>query len=107
MNMKTTMLACVALVMTSSAVLGAELSPPATGNLARDFNNPPECTKPRCYWYWYCGNISREGITHDLEAMKRVGIGEAYIGIIYGGGELKALTEPWWQLLTIQTVEVE
>ena len=93
MNMKTTMLACVALVMTSSAVLGVELSPPATGDLARDFKNPPECTKPRCYWYWYCGNISREGITHDLEAMKRVGIGEAYIGIIYGGGELKALTE--------------
>ena len=44
------------------------------------------------------GQISREGITHDLEAMRRVGIGEGYIGII-GGGDVKALTEPWWQLI--------
>ena len=62
------------------------------------FNNPPESTKPRCYWYWLYGHISREGITHDLEAMKRVGIGEGHIGII-SGGEIKALSEPWWQLI--------
>lgn len=68
------------------------------GDLAWDFNNPPESTKPRCYWYWIDGHVSKEGITHDLEAMKRVGIGEGYIGII-GGGEVKALTEEWWQLI--------
>lgn len=97
--MKTTLLACMALVMTSAAVFGAEFAQPVTVDLARDFKNPPESTKPRCYWYWFCGNISREGITRDLEAMKRVGIGEAYIGIIYGGGELQALSEPWWLML--------
>ncbi|MBN2578635.1 MAG: hypothetical protein JXB10_06550 [Pirellulales bacterium] len=66
--------------------------------LADRFANPPEHTKPRCYWYWIDGHISREGITHDLEAMRRIGIGEGYIGII-GGGDVKALTEPWWQLI--------
>ena len=96
--MKHTLLACMAVVMTSATGFGTELSQPATGDLARDFKNPPESTKPRCYWYWM-GNISRDGITHDLEAMKRVGIGEAYIGIIYGGGELQALSEPWWMML--------
>jgi len=30
------------------------------------------------------GHISKEGITKDLEAMKRVGIGGAYIGVISG-----------------------
>jgi hypothetical protein len=96
--MKKTMIAFMVVVMTSAAVWGAETRQPATGDLARDFKNPPESTKPRCYWYWIDGNISRAGITHDLEAMKRVGIGEGYIGII-GGGEIKALTEPWWQLI--------
>ena len=66
--------------------------------LADSFANPPEQTKPRCYWYWIDGQISREGITRDLESMRRVGIGEAYIGII-GGGEVKALSDPWWDLL--------
>jgi hypothetical protein len=62
------------------------------------FANPPDGTKPRCYWYWIDGQITREGITRDLEAMRRVGIGEGYIGII-GGGEVKALSEPWWALV--------
>jgi hypothetical protein len=79
MNMKHTLLACMAWVMTSAVGFGVDLSQSAMGELARDFKNPPESTRPRCYWYQ--GNISRDGITHDLEAMKRVGIGEAYIGI--------------------------
>jgi hypothetical protein len=48
-NMKTTLLACMALVMTSAAVFGAEFAQPVTVDLARDFKNPPESTKPRCY----------------------------------------------------------
>ena len=48
------------------------------------------------------GQVTREGITRDLEAMKRVGIGEGYIGIISGqagtpvGVRSKAFTEEWW-----------
>jgi len=79
-------------------LLFAGTTAPAAEDLAKQFSNPPERTKPRCYWYWMDGQISREGITHDLEAMRRVGIGEGYIGII-GGGDVKALTEPWWQLI--------
>jgi len=68
----------------------------------RDFATPPLETRPRCYWYWMDGVFSKEGITRDLEAMKQVGIGEAYIGIIAnqggpgGEGGLKALSDPWW-----------
>lgn len=32
-----------------------------------------------CYWEWMNGNISREGITKDLEYMKRAGIESAFI----------------------------
>lgn len=74
-------------------------------DLEKDFLAPPDATKPRCYWYWMDGNYSTNGITKDLEAMKRVGIGEAYIGIIADQshlppGDVKALTEPFWNTLT-------
>jgi len=40
--------------------------------LQRDFVNPPQSARPRIWWYWLNGNITKEGITADLEAMKRV-----------------------------------
>lgn len=76
--------------------------PVRADDLEARFKNPPEATKPRCYWYWMDGQVTREGITRDLEAMKRVGIGEGYIGIISGqagnpvGVRSKAFTEEWW-----------
>ena len=47
------------------------------------FREPPSDTRPGCYWYWINDNVSKEGITKDLEAMARVGIGRAYIGHIF------------------------
>ncbi len=73
--------------------------------LQKNFATPPDATKPRCYWYWMDGNVTTNGITKDLEAMRRVGIGEAYIGIIadqsrLAPGNVKALTEPFWETMT-------
>lgn len=42
--------------------------------LKRDFMNPPDSAKPRAWWHWLNGNISKEGITADLEWMRRSGI---------------------------------
>lgn len=39
------------------------------------FANPPDEARPRTWWHWTGSNITREGITSDLEWMKRVGIG--------------------------------
>ncbi|GAB2606376.1 glycosyl hydrolase [Spirosoma areae] len=36
---------------------------------------PPNAAKPRVWWHWMNGNVTKEGITKDLEWMKRVGIG--------------------------------
>ena len=79
----------------------------AAGELEHNFLNPPEATKPRCYWYWMYGQVSREGITRDLKAMKRVGIGEGYIGIIEGGDKVKALSDEWWGLVEHAVRECE
>jgi hypothetical protein len=35
------------------------------------FKNPPESAKPGVLWMWMGSNISKEGITKDLEAMVR------------------------------------
>ncbi len=38
------------------------------------FVNPPQSARPRVWWHWMNGNITKEGIRADLEWMHRVGI---------------------------------
>ena len=40
-----------------------------------NFRRPPAATRPQTYWLWMNGHVTREGITLDLEAMQRAGIG--------------------------------
>ena len=44
-------------------------------DLLKGFQHPPEEAKPRTWWHWIGSNITKEGITKDMEWMKRVGIG--------------------------------
>ena len=64
-------------------LLGASLNPAAPAGAApqldRDFQQPPDSARPWVYWFWLNGNITSNGITADLEAMKRVGIGGVLI----------------------------
>lgn len=39
------------------------------------FRNPPVEARPRVWWHWLNGNITKDGIAKDLEWMKRSGIG--------------------------------
>ncbi|MFA6543714.1 MAG: glycosyl hydrolase [Limisphaerales bacterium] len=45
------------------------------GELEEKFAAPPDSAKPRTYWFHMSGNISKPGITADLEAMKEIGLG--------------------------------
>ena len=56
----------------SSAV---SLAQTTTDALKSGFENPPNSAKPRVWWHWMNGNITKEGIKLDLEWMNRVGIG--------------------------------
>ncbi len=47
--------------------------------LEAGFRTPPDSAKPHTWWHWLNGNSSKAGITADLEAMKRAGIGGAQI----------------------------
>lgn len=46
-----------------------------SSNLEVGFVTPPESAKPRVWWHWMSGNVSKAGIKADLTWMKRVGIG--------------------------------
>ncbi len=48
-------------------------------SLAEIFDNPPASAKPVTWWHWMNGNVTKEGITLDLEWMKRIGLGGAQV----------------------------
>jgi alpha-L-rhamnosidase len=47
----------------------------AQSTLQKDFQTPPNAAKPRVWWHWMNGNITKDGIKKDLEWMKKTGIG--------------------------------
>jgi hypothetical protein len=65
------------LLVISALVLSAHAvaQQPTPDPLAAGFGSPPASARPHTWWHWMNGNVSEEGITLDLEAMKRVGIG--------------------------------
>lgn len=56
------------------ALVGVAFAQSSGDPLAQGFRNPPDSAKPRTWWHWTGGNVTKEGITKDLEWMKRVGI---------------------------------
>jgi hypothetical protein len=43
--------------------------------LKSGFENPPEGARPRVWWHWMNGNITKDGIKLDLEWMQHAGLG--------------------------------
>jgi hypothetical protein len=66
--------------------------------LRAGFLNPPDSARPGVYWYFMDGNLSKEAMTADLEAMKAAGIGnlvflEVNVGV--PRGKVNFLSEEW------------
>ena len=66
-----------------SILISAQQLPSTT--LESGFSNPPNEAKARTWWHWISGNVSKSGITKDLEAMKSVGIQEAQLFNVHLG----------------------
>ena len=56
-----------------------------TVSLEKGFREPPESALPRTWWHWTNSNITKEGITKDLEWMKQVGIGGMHLADVSAG----------------------
>ncbi len=82
----------------------------AVDPLEAGFQNPPESARPWTWWHWMNGNVSKAGITADLEAMKRVGIGgffNFHVGQLPFDGSVKFLSPEWWDLMRFTAGEAD
>ena len=58
----------------------------SVAELEQGFKNPPASAWPRTWWHWTNSNVTKEGITKDLEWMKRVGIAGFQLADVNAGG---------------------
>lgn len=70
------------------------------------FVSPSQEARPWTFWYWMFGAVTPEGITADLEAMRQVGLGGAYLmpikGVEQGAqyeGKAQQLTPEFWRMV--------
>ena len=68
-------LSAAALISLPLAAQTAKSAQPSYDSLRAGFENPPESARPRVWWHWMNGNISKEGIQLDLNWMHSVGLG--------------------------------
>lgn len=75
--------------------------------LAESFKAPPQSARPSTYWMWMNGNITKEGITADLEYMKRTSYGGALmfnVGVGIPKGDVDYASAKWDEM-TIHAVK--
>lgn len=53
----------------------AFLTATQASELREGFSHPPDSARPHTWWHWMDGNVDRDGITADLDWMKRIGLG--------------------------------
>lgn len=75
-----TVLAGTALSLSGCATMSSQdTASTVTANvsdpLADGFAEPPMSARPRAWWHWMNGNVTKDGIAKDLEWMKWVGLG--------------------------------
>lgn len=78
--------------------------------LRKSFISLPDSSRPGVYWYFMDGNLSKEGITADLESMKSAGIGNVLFLEVNVGvprGKIDFLSEEWQTLFAHAVKEAE
>jgi hypothetical protein len=108
-NLKTSALALLLSGVSFSTLLHAEET-----SLRAEFLNPPDASRPRTWWHWIDDKVTKDGITKDLEAMKRIGLKGAHITNIWQGGlpdgsagDACVLTPHWFDLVEHAAKECE
>lgn len=82
----------------------------ADEDLAAGFIQPPDAARPLTWWHWLDGNITRDGITADLEAMKRAGLGGALMfnaGVGMPQGPARFMQAEWLAMIDHTLRETE
>ena len=92
-------------------LLGSLLGTLGNDKLAADFAEPPDSARTWTWWHWMNGYVTREGITADLEAMARGGIGGAQMFDVSaqmgGEGPVKYLSPEWLEMARFSASEAK
>ena len=78
--------------------------------LSDGFRAPPREARAHTWWHWMNGNVSKTGITADLEAMARVGLGGVQLfdaGLALPAGPVAFDTPAWYEHVAFAAREAE
>ena len=100
----------LALALMGAGSLGAT-------TLEEDFDAPPQSRGAYAWWHWCGGNVSKPGITRDLEAMKAAGLAGATVFFVDALSNFSmdnafdpAMTyrsDRWWELFGFAAAEAK
>lgn len=85
-------------------------APAQAQSLKENFQSPPMTARPSTYWMWMNCNISKEGITADLEYMKRTCYGAAMMfntGVGIARGNINYASAEWEEMTLHAVKEAE
>ena len=107
---KTAFLAALALTLSPVCGFAQQALPDESLNEG-DFLNPPNSAKVWTWWHFLNGHMTKEGITADLEAMKRGGLGGAQMFDVSGkfafAGPVRYMSPEWLALMKHATTEAQ
>ncbi|MDR0559459.1 MAG: glycosyl hydrolase [Prevotellaceae bacterium] len=86
------------LSLLAAGCMAPDSAPDSVQALRKTFISPPDNARPGVYWYFMDGNLSKDGITADLESMKEAGIGNVLFLEVNVGvprGKVDFLSEEW------------
>ncbi len=86
------------------------LAAESVDRLRAEFVTPPRAARPWTYWFVMDGNFTREGITADLEAMARAGLGGVILMEVDAGmprGPVRFMSAEWQGLFRHAVVEAQ
>lgn len=103
-----------------SAHATTDALPGPVDSLWSAFQSPPDSAKPYVLWMWMGSNVTRSGITSNLEAMSESGIGGATIYSLADTltpwaceilrsptPDIVAFTDPWWEMIRHAALEAK
>lgn len=96
--------------LTSTSLCHAEAGDVGKPVIAAEFLSPPDAARPWVYWVIMDGNLTREGITADFEAMRDQGIGGFIMMEVNNGvprGPVDFMSETWQELFVHVVREAE
>ena len=100
----------LAILITPEGLVLSREQAGAASSFAEAFLHPPSAAKPRVLWFWMNGNVTRDGITQDLEAMARIGVGGVLnfdAGTLIPQGPVVYLGPEWLELKAHAAREAE